>query len=215
MIPCVKTGLKGWGTREAKFIHKHSSQRLQSVWGCVLVPKCQKKAMDSTDNRTQSYEKPQKIIYFSCNRWLTAVMQPTFCPQQITACANPVLLMNLHSRSAQNCGIPLTPHKTGMASQGLRIHKPHAHRLAPNQTLLLVPWLSIYTVLSFPPDLQPLDEGAEPSAEIQCKSLPGTKLTDVETWSCKRYLCLVSRFVTHYDLGNNWKKPASNLKKLL
>lgn len=36
-------------------------------------------------------------------------------------------------------------------------------------------------VLSFPPDLQPLDEGAEPSAEIQCKSLLGTKLTDVET----------------------------------
>lgn len=32
----------------------------------------------------------------------------------------------------------------------------------------------------FLPDLQPSDKGAEPSTEIQCKSLPGTKLTDVK-----------------------------------
>lgn len=87
----------------------------------------------------------------SCwNRWLTGVIQPTFSPQKKTKAigkTNPVLLMNLHSRSAQNCGIPLVPHKIGMASQGLRIHKPHAHRLVPHQVLLLVPQFSTYMVL--------------------------------------------------------------------
>lgn len=80
------------------------------------------------------------------NRWLTGLIQPTFSLQEKRIgvwATNPALLINLPSRSAQNCGIPLVPHKTGMALQGLTVH---AYRLAPNQVLLPLPQLSIYMV---------------------------------------------------------------------
>lgn len=80
------------------------------------------------------------------NRWLMGLIQPTFSPQEkriAVWATNPALLINLPSRSAQNCGIPVVPHKTGMALQGLTVH---AYRLAPNQVLLLPPQLSIYMV---------------------------------------------------------------------
>lgn len=150
MILCQDRSQKA-GEQGKQSLHISTALRDSTVSEVVLWGPNAKEGQDSSDNRTYSWEKPQKVIYFCCNRWLTGVMQPTFPPQERRAAGttNPVLLMNLHSRSAQSCGIPLTPRKTGMASQGLRIHKPHAHRLAPNQALLLVPQLSIDTVLSF------------------------------------------------------------------
>lgn len=105
---------------------------------------------------------------------LSGVMQPTFSSQKRIAAGttNPVLLMNLHSRSAQNCGIPLIPQKTGMASQGLRIHMHtgwHQTKYFP------------YTWRCFSHQIFNLWT-REQSQELRynVKSLPGTKLTDVK-----------------------------------
>lgn len=108
-------------------------------------------------------------------------MQPTFSPQKkIIAVGkkNPVLLMNLHSRSAQNCGIPgPTQDRNGITGTEDSQATCTQAGTTPSAAGTIV--FYIYGPI-FLPDLQPSDKGAEPSTEIQCKSLPGTKLTDVK-----------------------------------
>lgn len=114
------------------------------------MPKCQRKATDSTDNRKDGWEKPQEIVSAqpNCsNRWLTGLVQPTFSPQEnrkVIWATDPAQLINLSNILAQNSGTPLVPLKMGTASQGQMVHELHAYKLAPNQALLL-PQLSTCT----------------------------------------------------------------------